>query len=315
MPQKNIAELFGVQRPAITKHLKNIFETGELNEKVVCSVLELTTQHGAIAEKQQTKPTKFYNLDAIIAVGYRVNSHRATQFRIWATKVLQEYIIKGYTMDVERLKNPQPVFGEDYFKEQLEKIRDIRSSERRFYQQITDIYAECSIDYDLNSETTKKFFASVQNKLHWAITQKTAAEIIVDRADHTKDKMGLTSWKNSPDGKIRKSDVSVAKNYLTEKELKPLNRIVSMYLDYAEDQAEQGIVMKMIDWAEKLDAFLQFNQREILHDAGKVTAAIAKSFAENEYEKYRVIQNQLFESDFDREIKKLESGTKVNKKD
>ncbi|MCK5146592.1 virulence RhuM family protein, partial [bacterium] len=196
---------------------------------VVVSILEITTQHGAIADKTQNKPTKFYNLDTIIAVGYRVNSNRATQFRIWATKVLQEFIIKGYTMDVERLKNPQPIFGEDYFKEQLEKIRDIRSSERRMYQQITDIYSECSIDYDYNSETTKAFFATVQNKLHWAITNQTAAEIIISRADHKKDKMGLTSWKNLPKGKIRRSDVSIAKNYLLEKELKPLNRIVTMY--------------------------------------------------------------------------------------
>lgn len=208
LPQKKIAQLFDVQRPAITKHLKNIFESGELDEKVVCSILELTTQHGAITDKTQSKPTKFYNLDAIIAVGYRVNSNRATQFRIWATKVLKEFIIKGYTMDVERLKNPQPVFGQDYFKEQLEKIRDIRSSERRLYQQITDIYAECSIDYEYNSEITKKFFATVQNKLHWAITNQTAVEIIISRADHKKDKMGLTSWKNSPSGKIRMSDAS-----------------------------------------------------------------------------------------------------------
>jgi len=284
LPQIKIAELFEVQRPAITKHLNNIFESGELDEKVVCSILELTTQHGAIADKTQTKPIKFYNLDAIIAVGYRVNSNRATQFRIWATAVLKEFIIKGYTMDVERLKNPQPIFGQDYFKEQLEKIRDIRSSERRFYQQITDIYAECSIDYDYDSEITKEFFATVQNKLHWAITKQTAAEIIVSRANHEKEKMGLTNWKNSPGGKIRKSDVSIAKNYLTADELKPLNRIVSMYLDYAEDQAEQGIAMTMKDWAEKLNAFLQFNQKDILQNAGKVTAAIAKEFAENEYE-------------------------------
>jgi hypothetical protein len=305
MPQSKIAELFEVQRPAITKHLNNIFESGELDEKVVCSILELTTQHGAIADKTQTTPTKFYNLDAIIAVGYRVNSHRATQFRIWATTVLKEFIIKGYTMDVERLKNPQAIFGQDYFKEQLEKIRDIRSSERRFYQQITDIYAECSIDYDYNSEITKEFFATVQNKLHWAITKQTAAEIIVSRANHEKEKMGLTSWKSSPNGKIRKSDVSIAKNYLIEEELKPLNRIVSMYLDYAEDQAEQGNVMTMKDWAEKLNAFLQFNQKDILQNSGKVTAAIAKEFAEKEYEKYKPIQDKLFESDFDKEIKKL----------
>ncbi len=304
MPQSKIAELFEVQRPAITKHLNNIFLSGELDEKVVCSILELTTPHGAIADKTQTTPTKFYNLDAIIAVGYRVNSTRATQFRIWATGVLKEFIIKGYTMDVERLKNPQPIFGQDYFKEQLEKIRDIRSSERRFYQQITDIYAECSIDYDYDSKITKDFFATVQNKLHWAITGQTAAEIIVSRAHHEKDKMGLTSWKNSPEGKIRKSDVSIAKNYLTAEELKPLNRIVTMYLDYAEDQSEQGIAMTMKDWAEKLNAFLQFNQKDILQNSGKVTAAIAKEFAETEYEKYKPTQDSLFESDFDKEIKK-----------
>ena len=305
MPQKRIAELFDVNVPAISKHLKNIFESGELNEKVVISILEITTLHGAIKGKNQNKKTKFYNLDAIIAVGYRVNSKRATQFRIWATSVLKEFIIKGYTMDVERLKNPQPIFGQDYFKEQLEKIRDIRSSERRLYQQITDIYAECSIDYNYNSETTKEFYATVQNKLHWAITNQTAAEIIVSRADHKKDKMGLTSWKNSPNGKIRKADVTIAKNYLTEKELRPLNRIVTMYLDYAEDQAEQGNVMTMKDWAEKMNAFLQFNQKDILQNAGKVTAAIAKSFAESEFEKYKPIQDKFFESDFDREMKKL----------
>ena len=308
LPQNKIAELFEVQRPAITKHLKNIFESGELDEKVVCSILELTTQHGAIADKTQSKPTKFYNLDAIIAVGYRVNSKRATQFRIWATNVLKEFIIKGYTMDVERLKNPQPIFGQDYFKEQLEKIRDIRSSERRFYQQITDIYAECSIDYDYDSEITKEFFATVQNKLHWAITGQTASEIIVSRSNHEKENMGLTNWKNSPEGKIRKSDVSIAKNYLTKEELKPLNRIVSMYLDYAEDQAEQGNVMTMKDWVEKLNAFLQFNQKDILQNSGKVTAAIAKEFAEKEYEKYKPIQDKLFNSDFDKEVNKLLKG-------
>jgi len=304
MPQKKIAELFDVKVPAISKHLKNIFESKELNEKVVVSILEIPTQHGAIKEKLQNIQTKYYNLDAVIAVGYRVNSKRATQFRIWATTVLKEFIIKGYSMDVERLKNPQPLFGKDYFKEQLEKIRDIRSSERRLYQQITDIYAECSIDYEYESETTKMFFATIQNKLHWAITGKTAAEIIVLRANHKKEKMGLTSWKNSPDGKIRKSDVSIAKNYLSENELKPLNRIVSMYLDYAEDQAEQGIVMTMKDWVEKLNAFLQFNQKEILQNAGKVSAAIAKAFAEKEYDIYKPMQDQLFESDFDKLIKK-----------
>ncbi len=297
MSQKQIAELFDVKVPAISKHLKNIFDSGELEERATVSILETVQNEG---KRQVTRSVEYYNLDAIIAVGYRVNSLRATQFRIWATKTLQEYIIKGYTMDVERLKNPQPIFGEDYFKEQLEKIRDIRSSERRLYQQITDIYAECSIDYEYTSETTKKFFATVQNKLHWAITGKTAAEIIVSRVDSKKDKMGLTTWKNSPDGKIRKPDVSIAKNYLSEKELKPLNRIVTMYLDYAEHQAEKGIAMTMKNWVEKLDSFLQFNEEDILLNSGKVTAAIAKAFAEEEYEKYRPVQNKLFESDFDK---------------
>jgi len=305
IPQKKIAELFDVNVPAISKHLNNIYDSSELQKEATVSILEIVQIEG---KREVTRLVEFYNLDAIIAVGYRVNSRRATQFRIWATKVLQEYIIKGYTMDVERLKNPQPIFGEDYFKEQLEKIRDIRSSERRMYQQITDIYAECSIDYEYTSETTKQFFATVQNKLHWAITKQTAAEIIVSRANHKKDKMGLTTWKNSPGGKIRKSDVSIAKNYLSEKELKPLNRIVSMYLDYAEHQAEKGIAMKMKDWVEKLDAFLQFNQEDVLQNSGKVTTAIAKSFSESEFKKYYPIQNRLFESDFDKEMKKLLKG-------
>ena len=302
LPQKKIAQLFDINVPAISKHLNNIFESGELNKEATVSILEIVQNESGRDVKRKLE---FFNLDAIIAVGYRVNSGRATQFRIWTTQVLKEFIIKGYTMDVERLKNPQPVFGQDYFKEQLEKIRDIRSSERRLYQQITDIYSDCSIDYEYNSEITKKFFASVQNKLHWAITNQTAAEIIISRADHKKDKMGLTSWKNSPSGKIRKTDVSIAKNYLTKKELKPLNRIVTMYLDYAEHQAEKNIPMTMKDWVDKLDAFLQFNQEDILQNAGKVTAAIAKSFAESEFEKYRPIQDKLYISDFDREIKKL----------
>ena len=298
MSQKKIAELFGCSTDNVSLHFKNIFAEAELEANSV------TEEFSATANDGKNYKTKFYNLDAIIAVGYRVNSKQATRFRIWATGVLKEFIIKGYTMDVERLKNPQSLFGQDYFKEQLEKIRDIRSSERRFYQQITDIYAECSIDYDYGSEITKAFFATVQNKLHWAITGQTAAEIIVSRANHEKEKMGLTVWKNSPEGKIRKSDVSIAKNYLTEEELKPLNRIVTMYLDYAEDQAEQGNVITMKDWAEKLNAFLQFNQKDILQNSGKVTAAIAKEFAEAEYEKYKPIQDKLFVSDFDKEIKK-----------
>jgi hypothetical protein len=276
-----------------------------LQKQATISILETLQIEGKREIKRQVE---YYNLDAIIAVGYRVNSKRATQFRIWATSVLKEFIIKGYTMDVDRLKNPKPIFGQDYFKEQLEKIRDIRSSERRMYQQITDIYAECSIDYDYDSEITKEFFATVQNKLHWAITGQTAAEIIVSKANHKKDKMGLTNWKNSPDGKIRKFDVSIAKNYLSEDEIRPLIRIVTMYLDYAEDQAEQGNVMTMKDWAEKLNVFLEFNQKDILQNSGKVTAAIAKEFAESEYEKYKPIQDRLFESDFDKEVKKLLKG-------
>jgi len=308
LSQKKIALLFDVQVPAISKHLKNIFESGELDKKVVLSILETTTQHGAIKEKTQANKTKLYNLDAIISVGYRVNSSRATQFRIWANQVLKEFIIKGYTMDVERLKNPTPEFGRDYFDEQLEKIRDIRSSERRMYQKITDIYSQCSIDYDRDSVVTQQFFATVQNKLHWAITQQTAAEIITTRASHTKENMGLTSWKNSPKGKIRKADVTIAKNYLTETELKPLNRFVTMYLDYAEHQAEKSVSMTMKEWVVKLDAFLQFNEEENLNDAGKVSAEIAKAFAVGEFEKYKKNQDVLFESDFDLEIKKLLSN-------
>ena len=303
LPQKKIAQLFDVNVPAISKHLNNIFESGELNKEATVSILEIVQNESGRNVKRKVE---FFNLDAIIAVGYRVNSQRATQFRIWATQVLKEFIIKGYTMDVERLKNPTPIFGKDYFDEQLEKIRDIRSSERRVYQKITDIYSECSIDYDVSSETTKTFFATVQNKLHWAITGHTAAEIIVSRANHKKGKMGLTSWKNSPKGKIRKSDVSIAKNYLSEKELKPLNRFVSMYLDYAEHQAEKNIPMTMKEWVVKLDTFLEFNQESILQNSGKVKAAIAKTFAESEFEKYRPIQDKQYISDFDREMKKLE---------
>ncbi len=305
LTQDKIAELFGVQRPAITKHLKNIFESGELNETVVSSILELTTAHGAIANKTQTRSVKFYNLDAIISVGYRVSSTQATHFRIWATEQLKEYIIKGFVMDDERLKNPNNIFGKDYFDEQLARIRDIRSSERRFYQKITDIYAQCSSDYEVNSPETKEFFASVQNKLHWAITGQTAAEIVYSRVDNTKPNMGLTSWKNAPKGSIRKPDVCIAKNYLNQEEIDGLNRIVSMYLDYAELQAKNRKLMNMSDWKSKLDAFLQFNEKDILTNAGRVSAEIAKSFAESEYEKYRVIQETLYESDFDKVIKKL----------
>ncbi len=297
LTQEKIALLFGVQRPAVTKHLKNIFESRELIENSVSSILEHTAGDG------KTYQTKFYNLDAIISVGYRVNSKQATLFRIWATERLKEYIIKGFTMDDERLNNPNNIFGKDYFEEQLARIRDIRSSERRFYQKITDIYSQCSIDYDANSETTHKFFATVQNKLHWAITHQTAAEIIQSRADSKKENMGLSTWKNSPGGPIRKTDVSIAKNYLNESELDNLNRIVTMYLDYAEMQANNRQKMTMQDWIAKLDAFLRFNEKDILLDAGKVTEEIAKSFAEDEFEKYRIIQDRLAESDFDKLIK------------
>ena len=305
LSQQKIADLFGVQRPAITKHLKNIFESGELNEEVVSSILEHTTQHGAIAGKTQETKLKFYNLDAIISVGYRVNSRQATAFRIWATERLKEYIIKAFTMDDERLKNPNNIFGKDYFEEQLARIRDIRSSERRFYQKITDIYCQCSADYNVEEKTTKDFFATVQNKLHWAITGQTAAELIAARADSAKENMGLTTWKNSPKGSIRKTDIDIAKNYLNEKELDGLNRIVTMYLDYAESQALKGIVMYMNDWILKLDAFLQFNEKDILKHQGKVSHEVALSLAENEFEKFRIAQNKLIESDFDKALKKI----------
>lgn len=304
--QKQISELFDVKVPAISKHLKNIFESGELDEKVVVSKMEITTQHGAIAGKQQTKDVNFYNLDAIISIGYRVNSQKATQFRIWATKILQEYIIKGFAMDDERLKNPKQPFGKDYFDEQLERIRDIRSSERRFYQKITDIYAQCSADYEPNANETKNFYATVQNKLHYAMVGQTASEIIHDRVDSKKENMGLTSWKNSPNGKIRKTDVTVAKNYLEVDELNMYNRIVTMYLDFAELQTMNKKIMYQKDWIEKLHGFLTFNEREILQDNGKITAQLARDLVENEFEKYQEIQDREYLSDFDNLILGLE---------
>ena len=299
LTQDKIALLFGVQRPAITKHLKNIFESRELNENLVSSVLEHTAKDG------KKYKTLFYNLDAILSVGYRVNSSQATRFRIWATERLKEYIIKGFTMDDERLKNPHNIFGKDYFEEQLARIRDIRSSERRMYQKITDIYAQCSADYSADNDITKQFFATVQNKLHFAITGKTAAEIVCERADSTKQHMGLTVWISSPRGKIRESDVLIAKNYLNEKELDHLNRIVTMYLDFAEMQAERGIIMYMKDWVLRLDAFLKFNERQILGDAGKISREVSEVLALKEYEKYRVKQDRDYISDFDKKIKKL----------
>ena len=304
LTQAKMAELFEVQKAAISKHLKNIFTSGELAEDSVVSKMETTAADG------KTYSTKYYNLDAIIAVGYRVNSKKATMFRIWANRVLKEYIIKGYVMDDERLREPENFFGKDYFEEQLERIRDIRSSERRFYQKITDIYSQCSADYDVDSPITKEFFATVQNKLHYAITRHTAAEIIYERADSAKPNMGLTTWKNAPKGKIRKTDVVIAKNYLNETEISNLNEIVTMYLDYAERQARRGNIMYMRDWVLRLDAFLQFNEEEVLHNKGRVTAAIAKAFAESEFEKYRVLQDQIYQSDFDRLIATVEGEEK-----
>ena len=286
--------------------MKHIFEDNELDKKTVTEKCSLTADDG------KTYNTTIYSLDAIIAVGYRINSKKATEFRIWATKILKEYMIKGVVMDDERLKNPNYIFGEDYFEETLERIRNIRSSERRFYQKITDIYSSCSVDYDKDSEITKEFFKTVQNKLHYAITGNTAAEIIYNRVDSEKENMGLTNWKNSPDGPIYKYDVDIAKNYLNEKELKDLNRIVTMYLDYAELQAENHNAMTMKDWVEKLNAFLQFNGKEILHSAGKISASVAKELAYKEYDKFKVKQDKLYKSDFDNflnETRMIENGS------
>ncbi|MGC2062296.1 MAG: virulence RhuM family protein [Thermodesulfovibrionales bacterium] len=300
LTQKLIAELFGVDVRTISEHLNNIFDSHELDSDSVIRKFRNTATDG----KQYL--TNFYNLDAIISVGYRVNSLRATQFRQWATGILRDFAIRGYVLDKERLKNGS-FFSKKYFENLLAEIREIRASERKFYQKITDIYAT-AMDYRADAETTQIFFATVQNKLHFAIHGYTATELIMKRADSGKEHMGLTTWKNAPHGKILKPDVSVAKNYLNEKELKSLDRFVTMYLDYAEDQAERSIPMTMEDWAKKLNAFLQFNERDILENPGTVSQAIAKSFAESEFEKYRIVQDRLFESDFDKMAKKLESG-------
>lgn len=298
LSQKKMASLFGVEVNTINYHLKEIFKSGELEEDSVIRNFRITASDG------KKYSTQFYNLDAIISVGYRVNSKQATQFRIWATKTLREYIIKGFVLDDERLKQGKQ-FGKDYFDELLERIREIRASERRFYQKITDIYAQCSIDYDAKSEITRTFYQTVQNKLHWAITGATAAEIISKRADAKKPEMGLTHWKNSPKGKVLKSDVRIAKNYLQEDELDALNRIVVMYLDYAENQAKRNIPMKMTDWIGKLDAFLVFNDYEVLKNAGKISSTIAKKIAEEAYELFRVEQDLNFSSDFDDALQKI----------
>lgn len=298
LTQDAIAKLFDKGRSTITEHLKHIFDEGELEENSVCRNFRHTGSDG----KQYN--TKFYGLDAIISVGYRVNSLRATQFRQWATKVLKTYTVQGYVLDKKRLENGQ-IFDEEYFEHLLDEIREIRASERKFYQKITDIYAT-AVDYSKDAVTTKEFFKTVQNKLHYAIHGHTAAEVIVERADHKKEHMGLTTWKNAPGGKIVKADVSVAKNYLSQSELQDLNQFVSMYLDYAERQAKKRIPMTMEDWASKLEVFLKMNDEDILMDKDKVTHEIAKAFAESEFEKYRVIQDQLYESDFDKLVMKVD---------
>lgn len=302
LTQERMAELFGVQRPAITKHLKNIFESNELQEDVVCSILEQTTAHGAIADKTQTSRVKYYNLDAVISVGYRVNSAQATQFRIWATALIKEYIIKGFAMDDERLKNGR-YFGKDYFRELLERVRSIRASERRIYQQITDIFAECSIDYDPKSETTRLFYAHVQDKFHFAITGHTAAEIISLKADASKPLMGMSTYKNAPDGRVLKSDSLVAKNYLSESDIKKLERAVAAFFDYIERIIEQRTTFTMAGFAESVDKFLAFNEYRILEGYGSVSREQAEQKALAEYEKFN--KQQRIESDFDREVKRL----------
>ena len=305
LTQAQMCELYQTSKSNVSEHIKHIFEEGELQEDSVVRKFRTTAADG------KAYMTTFYNLDMIIALGYRVRSIIATRFRQWATQRLKEYITKGFTMDDERLKK---LGGGGYWKELLERIRDIRASERRFYQKITDIYSQCSADYDVDSPVTKEFFATVQNKLHYAVTHHTAAEIVYGRADSTKPNMGLTTWKNAPQGRIRKSDVSIAKNYLNEEEMINLNEIVTMYLDYAERQARRGNIMYMQDWVNRLDAFLQFNEEDILHDKGKVTAAIAKAFAESEFEKFRVLQDRTYQSDFDRLVANIEENSETMRK-
>jgi hypothetical protein len=300
LSQKMMATLYDVETHTVNYHLKKVFSDSELEEDSVIRNFRITAADG------KNYNTKHYNLSAIIAVGYKVNSERAVQFRKWATSIIEEFTIKGYTMDDERLKNDGSILGKKYFEEQLQRIREIRLSERKFYQKITDIYAT-SIDYDVTAQATKRFFAAVQNKLHWAIHGQTAAEVIVDRADHQKDNMGLTNWKDAPKGKIQKFDVSVAKNYLTKNEMAQLQRLVSAYLDVAEDMALRNIPMTMQDWETRLNRFIEATDREILQDAGKVTAEIAKAHAESEFEKYRIVQDQLFVSDFDKMLENLKA--------
>ena len=303
LTQKAMAELFGVQTPAISKHIKNIFSEGELQENEVVSKMEIPTPHGAVPGKTQYHETTFYNLDAIISVGYRVNSRRATQFRIWATGILREYMQKGFVLDDERLKQGRTVFGTDYFRELLERVRSIRASERRIWQQVTDIFAECSIDYDRNSVITREFYAMVQNRFHYAITHSTAAEIIYDKADHNAEHMGLTTWKNAPEGRILQSDVVIAKNYLSEQQIRQLERTVSAYFDYIEGLIERENTFTMEEFASSVNAFLSFNRYDILPDKGRISHTQAIEKAKAEYLVFNPSQNIL--SDFDKEVRSL----------
>ncbi|MHB1097182.1 MAG: virulence RhuM family protein [Gemmatimonadaceae bacterium] len=303
LDQRKIGELFGITIPTVSHHLAEIYESGELSEAATLRKIERVQTEGSREVRRQIE---HYNLDAVISVGYRVNSAEATQFRIWATQTLREFVVKGFVLDDERLKLNKR-FGRDYFDELLQRIREIRASERRFYLKLTDIFEQCSIDYDAHAEVTKTFFSTVQNKLHWAVTGQTAAEIIAARADATRPAMGLTSWKNAPQGKVLKADVSIAKNYLIEKEIRELERIVGMYLDFAENQAERQIAMRMTDWATRLDAFLQFNQYDVLTNAGSVSAEVARRLAEERYESFRIRQDDAFESDFEREARRISS--------
>ncbi len=303
--QKGLSELFGIDRTGIGKHLKNIFSDGELDEKVVCANFAHTTEHGAIKGKTQVSNSKYYNLDAIISVGYRVNSFKATKFRIWATSVLKEYMKKGFVLDDERLKQGKNLFREDYFKELLERVRSIRTSERRIWQQITDIFAECSTDYNKNAQITKDFYSMVQNKFHYAITGKTAAEIIESFADHTKENMGLATWKNYPNGRILKEDVTIAKNYLSEKEIKKLERAVSGFFDYVEDLIEDQNTFTMEEFAKSVNEFLMFRKYKILNDKGRISKKTADKKAKMEYDEFNKFQKIV--SDFDKEIIKNSS--------
>ena len=307
LTQKAMAELFDVQTPAISKHLKNIFADGELEENMVVSKMETTTRHGAVQGKTQTNDTKFYTLDAIIAVGYRVNSKKATRFRQWATRTLKEYIQKGFVLNDELMKNGRP-FGKDYFDELLERIREIRASERRAYQKIADVFEQCSYDYDKNSEATKAFYAFVQNKLHYAVTGKTAAELISERATRDSPTMGLTTWKGAPDGKILKSDTLVAKNYLNEKEMSRLNRLVTMFIDYAELMAEDEQLMSMQDWQNETDRFLENNRRKVLDGKGRISQEAAAKKVGAIYDEFRKKQDAEYISEFDRQTKKYLKG-------